>query len=41
MRHPRLLGMLGFGFTPPMGADVARYFDVSYYSQAVGAPGAR
>jgi ABC-type nitrate/sulfonate/bicarbonate transport system substrate-binding protein len=37
---PGLQSVLGlrsqFGLTPPMGADVARYFDVSYYSQAVG-----
>ena len=45
LNAPGLQSVLGlrnqFGLTPPMGADVARYFDVSYYSQAVGAPGAR
>jgi ABC-type nitrate/sulfonate/bicarbonate transport system substrate-binding protein len=45
LNAPGLASVLGlrtqFRLTPPMGADVARYFDVSYYSQAMGAPGAR
>ena len=29
-----------FGLTPPMGADLARYYDMSYYEAARGGAGA-
>jgi ABC-type nitrate/sulfonate/bicarbonate transport system substrate-binding protein len=40
LNPPGLAGVLslrtGFGMTPPMGGEIARYYDASYYQQATG-----